>query len=237
VLATDAASEGLNLQAANFLVNFDMPWNPMRVEQRIGRIDRLGQAQEVIEVRNYFVAGTVEERVYAALGQRIDVFSEMVGALQPILGATEQAFRAIFRAPRSERAAVAHHQVDELLAQVDQLDHTGVDLPDDDPMPEPAQPLPPVDLEDLRALVAERFVITVDRPGRPATWDPSRASRDPESWASLATYGHPVLDDELGCLAGRSAPIGAALVLDDVGVTTRAAVRADRSPPPSLSAP
>ncbi len=231
VLATDAASEGLNLQAASFLVNFDMPWNPMRVEQRIGRIDRLGQAQEVIEVRNYFVADTVEERVYAALGERIDVFSEMVGTLQPILGATEQAFRAIFRAPRSERPLIEHQQVDELIAQVDQLDRTGVDLPDDDPMPEPAHPPAPVDLEGLRALVAERFGITVDRPGRPATWDPSRASRDRESWASLATYGHPVVDDELGRLARRSAPIGTALVLDDAGVTTRAAVRADRSPP------
>jgi hypothetical protein len=231
ILATDAASEGLNLQAASFLVNFDMPWNPMRVEQRIGRIDRLGQAREVVEVRNYFVTGTVEERVYAALGRRIDLFSGMVGALQPILGATERALRAIFRTPRSERTKVEHRQVDELLGQLEQLDQSGLELADEDPMPEPAYLPAPVDLDDLRTLAGERFGIVVDRPGRPATWDPNRASRDPESWASLATYGHPVLDDQLERLACRPVLPGAALVIASAGGTTQAAVRADRSPP------
>ena len=103
LLATDAASEGLNLQACSYLVNFDMPWNPMRAEQRIGRIDRLGQLRPVVTVKNYFVPGTVEESVYAALRARIDDFADLLGNLQPILGATEEAFRTIFRAPRSER--------------------------------------------------------------------------------------------------------------------------------------
>jgi len=84
VLATDAASEGLNLQACSYLINYDLPWNPMRVEQRIGRIDRIGQRFASVTVRNYVVPGTVEERVYAALAGRIDDFSELVGNLQPI---------------------------------------------------------------------------------------------------------------------------------------------------------
>lgn len=86
LLATDAASEGLNLQACSYLVNFDMPWNPMRAEQRIGRIDRLGRHRPVVTVKNYFVPDTVEESVYAALGARIDDFSDLLGNLQPILG-------------------------------------------------------------------------------------------------------------------------------------------------------
>src|SRR5690606_38294050 len=86
LLATDAASEGLNLQACSYLINFDMPWNPMRVEQRIGRIDRLGQVRDVVHIRNYFIEGTVEELVYSALASRITTFTTLLGNLQPILG-------------------------------------------------------------------------------------------------------------------------------------------------------
>jgi SNF2 family DNA or RNA helicase len=121
LLATDAASEGLNLQTCSYLVNFDMPWNPMRVEQRIGRIDRLGQPRDEIAIRNYFVPGTVEEHVYAALAKRIDSFHELLGNLQPILGATEQAFRTIFRAPRTEREAAEEQTLADLVGQIDAL--------------------------------------------------------------------------------------------------------------------
>ncbi len=100
LLATGAASEGLNLQTCSYLVNYDMPWNPMRVEQRIGRVDRLGQVRSTVTVRNFFIEGTVEEEVYRALASRIDMFSGIVGGLQPILGAVEGAFRDVFRSPR-----------------------------------------------------------------------------------------------------------------------------------------
>lgn len=60
LLATDAASEGLNLQTCGVLINYDMPWNPMRVEQRIGRIDRIGQTYETVWIYHYFYEGTIE---------------------------------------------------------------------------------------------------------------------------------------------------------------------------------
>ena len=85
LLCTDAAAEGLNFQFCGALINYDMPWNPMRVEQRIGRIDRLGQAHPAIRIVNLHYAGTVETDVYRALRTRINLFESVVGPLQPIL--------------------------------------------------------------------------------------------------------------------------------------------------------
>ncbi|MGF6937125.1 hypothetical protein OKW41_006287 [Paraburkholderia sp. UCT70] len=85
LLCTDAAAEGLNLQSADLLVNFDLPWNPMKVEQRIGRIDRIGQKHNVIHVANLAYPGTAEEELYVRLQQRIGGAAGMVGAQQVIL--------------------------------------------------------------------------------------------------------------------------------------------------------
>ena len=85
LLCTDAAAEGLNFQFCGALINYDMPWNPMRVEQRIGRIDRLGQAHPAIRIVNLHYEGTVETDVYRALRTRINLFEAVVGPLQPIL--------------------------------------------------------------------------------------------------------------------------------------------------------
>ena len=85
LLCTDAAAEGLNFQFCGALINYDMPWNPMRVEQRIGRIDRLGQAHTAIRIVNLHYEGTVETDVYRALRTRINLFEAVVGPLQPIL--------------------------------------------------------------------------------------------------------------------------------------------------------
>lgn len=85
LLCTDAAAEGLNFQFCGALINYDSPWNPMRVEQRIGRIDRLGQRFERIRIVNLHYADTVEADVYLALRKRIGLFEQVVGGLQPIL--------------------------------------------------------------------------------------------------------------------------------------------------------
>lgn len=85
LICTDAASEGLNLQAASTLVNYELPWNPMRVEQRIGRIDRIHQQVPHLTIRNYVMKGTVEDRVYEALVARIDTVEAVIGGIQPIL--------------------------------------------------------------------------------------------------------------------------------------------------------
>lgn len=85
LLCTESASEGLNLQTCGVLINYDMPWNPMRVEQRIGRIDRIGQVYPTVRIHNFYYDGTVEAKVYRKLRDRINAFQTVVGNLQPIL--------------------------------------------------------------------------------------------------------------------------------------------------------
>ncbi len=97
LLSTEAGGEGRNFQFCHLLVNYDLPWNPMRVEQRIGRVDRIGQ-NSVVQIFNLSVEGTIEERVLNVLDQRINVFEQTVGGLDAILGeSTEKNFREIFR--------------------------------------------------------------------------------------------------------------------------------------------
>lgn len=85
LLCTESASEGLNLQTCGVLFNYDLPWNPMRVEQRIGRIDRIGQVYPTVTIHNFYYDGTVEAKVYRKLRDRINAFTSVVGNLQPIL--------------------------------------------------------------------------------------------------------------------------------------------------------
>jgi hypothetical protein len=82
LLCTDAAAEGLNLQSADLLINFDLPWNPMMLEQRIGRIDRIGQHHEDIYVSNYVYQDSVEEVVYVRLVNRFQEAMSVAGELQ-----------------------------------------------------------------------------------------------------------------------------------------------------------
>jgi hypothetical protein len=86
LLSSEVASEGVDLQFARMLVNYDLPWNPMRVEQRIGRLDRLGQKAEKIAIINLFVGNTIEERILERLYDRIEIFRHSVGELETILG-------------------------------------------------------------------------------------------------------------------------------------------------------
>ena len=85
LICTDAASEGLNLQAAGLVINYDLPWNPGKVEQRIGRIDRIGQKYPEIRIVNLFLKDSIDERVYGALRHRCRLFEHFVGAMQPVL--------------------------------------------------------------------------------------------------------------------------------------------------------
>ena len=85
LVCTDAASEGLNLQAAGAIINYDLPWNPSKVEQRIGRIDRIGQRFSEIRVVNFFLAHSIDEEVYRTLRERCGLFVHFVGRMQPVL--------------------------------------------------------------------------------------------------------------------------------------------------------
>lgn len=232
LLANDAASEGLNLQACSFLVNYDMPWNPMRAEQRIGRIDRIGQIAPLVHVRNYFIPDTVEERVYELLADRIDNFSDLLGDLQPILGATEDAFRATFRASRTERERIEREQLQDIDQRIEELRASGVQISLEDPMPVPAYGDPPVDLARLGALL-EHCGIRLGTRDRPVTSDRDGASRDRTDWRALATYGHPDLDGALNAAATGQAidPLVIETATEGEDVVVSAARRADRTPP------
>jgi SNF2 family DNA or RNA helicase len=96
LISTEAGGEGRNFQFCHILVNYDLPWNPMRVEQRIGRVDRFGQ-KHAVSIFNLWVKDTIEERVLDVLENRIRVFEETVGGLDPILGDTESDITRILR--------------------------------------------------------------------------------------------------------------------------------------------
>nr|WP_294917476.1 phospholipase D-like domain-containing anti-phage protein [uncultured Neokomagataea sp.] len=81
VCATDAACEGLNLQTLGTLINVDLPWNPSRLEQRIGRIKRYGQQRREVDMANLVYAGTIDERVYRRLSERMQDRYDILGSL------------------------------------------------------------------------------------------------------------------------------------------------------------
>lgn len=94
LVSTEVASEGVDLQFCRVLVNYDLPWNPMRVEQRIGRIDRLGQQSDVINIWNLFYKETIDERILGRLLTRLRIFEEALGEPEPIIGETIQKLEA-----------------------------------------------------------------------------------------------------------------------------------------------
>ena len=103
LVCTDSASEGLNLQECGALINYDLPWNPMRVEQRIGRVDRIGQRYPEVTILNYSYTDTVETDIYDRLDARIGLFENVVGEMQPILSGVSQQIRsATLEADRNE---------------------------------------------------------------------------------------------------------------------------------------
>ena len=156
LLCTDAAAEGLNFQFCGAQVNYDMPWNPMRVEQRIGRIDRLGQQHPHIRIVNLHYEGTVETDVYRALRERIHLFETVVGRLQPILAQLPGTIaRSVLAedaggsdAARSNAVATIEKQTAEAEAQGFDLD-TALDESDLEPPPTPPSPVTMNDLEQV----------------------------------------------------------------------------------------
>ncbi|MCZ8514363.1 SNF2-related protein [Paenibacillus filicis] len=84
LVATEAGGEGINLQFCHHMINFDLPWNPMRVEQRIGRVHRLGQMEDV-RIYNLSTEGTIEEYILSLLHEKINMFELVIGELDTIL--------------------------------------------------------------------------------------------------------------------------------------------------------
>jgi len=155
MVCTDAAAEGLNFQFCGALVNYDMPWNPMRVEQRIGRIDRLGQEHPEIRIVNLHYADTVEADVYAALRQRINLFQSFVGRLQPILARLPQAIAQATLGPPGDRALARANVVSGIASEVASAEQAGFDLDEvtAEELDEPERPLALYNLSDLGTLL------------------------------------------------------------------------------------
>lgn len=128
LVCTDAAAEGLNFQFCGALVNYDMPWNPMKVEQRIGRIDRMGQKHDKVRIVNLHYENTVETDVYLALRERINLFETFVGALQPILSRLPRAIRDVAFTGRDEREREKAALVDDLAREAKEAEQASFDI-------------------------------------------------------------------------------------------------------------
>ncbi len=85
LLSTESGGEGRNLQFCHVMVNYDLPWNPMQIEQRIGRIHRIGQ-EEVVQIYNFCAAGSLEDHILFILDRKINMFELVVGEVDMILG-------------------------------------------------------------------------------------------------------------------------------------------------------
>jgi hypothetical protein len=145
LVCTDAASEGLNLQAAGALINYDLPWNPSKVEQRIDRIDRIGQVLSVLPIVNLYLKDSVDQRVYRALAERCGLFEKYVGPMQPVLS---RAMRMLAGGEHIDENVLAD------LAREIESDPTVTEaFPDDDPADLPPEP-PLIEPQDTETLLA-----------------------------------------------------------------------------------
>jgi len=123
LLSTEAAGEGRNLQFCRTMVNFDLPWNPMRIEQRVGRIHRVGQTREV-EIFNLSAEGTVEDYILDILDRKLNMFELVIGEMDMILGhlSDERDFEDLVmdvwaRAQTPEQAAEGFAQLGDALVK------------------------------------------------------------------------------------------------------------------------
>lgn len=117
LVATEAGGEGINLQFCHHMINFDLPWNPMRVEQRIGRVHRLGQQNDV-NIYNLSTQGTIEEHILHLLHEKINLFESVIGELDVILERFEKSSSlesSLFKIAMESRSK------DEIRAGIDQI--------------------------------------------------------------------------------------------------------------------
>ncbi len=123
LIGTDAASEGLNLQRLGTLINLDLPWNQSRLEQRKGRIQRIGQLRDTVDVYNMRYAGSVEDRVHELLSERLENIANLFGQIPDILedvwidialGEIDRAKRTIDAVPKQHPFELRYHRVEKV---------------------------------------------------------------------------------------------------------------------------
>ncbi len=158
LVCTDAAGEGLNLQYCGALINYDLPWNPMKIEQRIGRIDRIGQQYPTIRIINLAYKNTVEADIYFALASRINLFQGIVGRLQPILSRLPKEFERLTLQPPARRDAGQARCTADIEQMVEESERVAFDIDD---VVEEAAEMP--DLPEP-ALTLEQIDTSLNRP-------------------------------------------------------------------------
>lgn len=127
LLASRVASEGLDFEFCSAVVNYDLPWNPMEVEQRIGRIDRFGQTEDKVLILNFHTPGTIETDIIERVHQRIGVFTDSIGELEPILQSQlGELRRAMFDFRLSDEQR--ERRLDEMLAALEEQRLTKADV-------------------------------------------------------------------------------------------------------------
>jgi len=123
LIGTDAASEGLNLQRLGTLINLDLPWNPSRLEQRKGRIQRIGQLRDTLDIYNMRYAGSVEDRVHELLSERLENIASLFGQIPDILedvwidialGEIARAKKTIDAVPKKHPFELRYHTVEKV---------------------------------------------------------------------------------------------------------------------------
>jgi SNF2 family DNA or RNA helicase len=216
LLGTESASEGLNLQTCGVLINYDMPWNPMRVEQRIGRIDRIGQEHKEVWITNYFYKDTIEDQIYQRLADRINWFEVVVGNLQPILAEVGEATRRLAMLLPSEREMQLEKEIEALRQRLQNREIEALNL-DEYLDAETYQPTAnsPVTLEQIEYLFTQSqttgcyFQADPELPGAywlswnnqrlHVTFSPSVFDEHPDTIRFL-TYGSPLFAEILASI-------------------------------------
>ncbi|WP_119157856.1 DEAD/DEAH box helicase [Caldimonas tepidiphila] len=123
LLSSEVGCEGLDFQFCDCLVNFDLPWNPMRIEQRIGRIDRYGQTSEAVGIFNFVTAGTIDSEIYDRCLSRIGVFQHAIGGNEEILGDITRELHSIaetFSLSENERSQRLQQLADNKIRQIEE---------------------------------------------------------------------------------------------------------------------
>ncbi|MBB3110025.1 SNF2 family DNA or RNA helicase [Paenibacillus phyllosphaerae] len=136
LIATEAGGEGINLQFCHHIINFDLPWNPMRVEQRIGRVHRLGQQNDV-KIYNLCTLGTIEEHIVSLLHEKINLFELVIGGLDHILERFEKEDTLEQRLSKAMLEAGDSTDLRKRISDLgDQLSHLRTQVAEEDPIPE-----------------------------------------------------------------------------------------------------
>jgi superfamily II DNA or RNA helicase len=123
LISSQVGTEGLDFQFCDTVVNWDLPWNPMTVEQRIGRIDRIGQKSEVLHIVNIVCKGTVEWRILQRLYNRIAIFERSIGDISEILGSVERDLRGALLHTRLSETEIERRIDANTVAVENQIHH------------------------------------------------------------------------------------------------------------------